>query len=85
MSVRSLPESSNPYLSGNLAPVDKEVTAFDLKVTGQIPTELNGRYLRNGQSMNDIDQTRTIGSLVTGWCMAFDCARARQSGIEIAG
>lgn len=56
MSVRALPESSNPFLSGNLAPVDKEVTAFDLKVTGQIPAELNGRYLRNGPNpMSDID------------------------------
>lgn len=56
MSTRSLPESSNPFLSGNLAPVDVEITAFDLKVTGRIPPELDGRYLRNGPNpMNDID------------------------------
>ncbi|MGP8303232.1 carotenoid oxygenase family protein [Streptomyces inhibens] len=38
----------NRYLSGNFAPVTEEVTAYDLPVTGRIPTHLNGRYLRNG-------------------------------------
>ena len=41
-------ESRNPYLEGFLAPVDAEVTATDLKVTGHIPEHLHGRYLRNG-------------------------------------
>ena len=40
--------SSNPFLAGNLAPVDEEVTITDLRVTGTIPLELTGRYLRNG-------------------------------------
>jgi carotenoid cleavage oxygenase len=39
---------ANPYLDDFLAPVDKEVTATDLPVTGQIPDFLDGRYLRNG-------------------------------------
>ena len=30
------------------APVAEEVTAFDLPVTGRVPKELNGRYIRNG-------------------------------------
>lgn len=38
----------NPYLEDFLAPVSAEVTATDLRVTGQIPEHLNGRYLRNG-------------------------------------
>ena len=38
----------NPFLRGNLAPVDTETTAFDLRVTGVLPAELDGRYLRNG-------------------------------------
>ena len=38
----------NPYLAGNFAPVEQEVTAFDLPVTGEIPAELEGRWLRNG-------------------------------------
>jgi carotenoid cleavage dioxygenase len=40
----------NPYLEGNFAPVPHEVTAEagELKVTGTIPPELHGRYLRNG-------------------------------------
>ena len=44
----TLRTSSNPFLAGNLAPVDIETTAFDLQVTGKLPGELTGRYLRNG-------------------------------------
>ena len=40
--------SENPFLSGNFAPVKEEVVATDLRVDGEIPVELNGRYLRNG-------------------------------------
>lgn len=40
--------SANPYLEGNFAPVTEEVTAFDLRVTGEIPRELSGRLLRIG-------------------------------------
>ena len=36
------------YLRGNYAPVESEVDAFDLPVEGQLPSELNGRFLRNG-------------------------------------
>jgi len=36
------------HLRGNYAPVAEELTAFDLPVTGAIPRELSGLYLRNG-------------------------------------
>ncbi|GLY63929.1 carotenoid oxygenase family protein [Amycolatopsis taiwanensis] len=36
------------HLRGNYAPVTDELTAYDLPVTGSIPPELNGWYLRNG-------------------------------------
>ncbi len=36
------------YLSGNLAPVTDEITVEDLEVTGSVPSELEGRWLRNG-------------------------------------
>jgi carotenoid cleavage dioxygenase len=39
---------TNPFLEGNLAPVHEEVTEFDLTVTGRLPEQLTGRYLRNG-------------------------------------
>lgn len=39
---------ANRYLEGLYAPVDVEVTALDLEVTGALPVELDGRYLRNG-------------------------------------
>jgi 8'-apo-carotenoid 13,14-cleaving dioxygenase len=38
----------NRYLQGPYGPVSHEVTAFDLPVEGEIPAELEGRYLRNG-------------------------------------
>ncbi|HVB90502.1 MAG TPA: carotenoid oxygenase family protein [Acidimicrobiales bacterium] len=40
--------TTNPYLEGNFAPVLDEVTVTDLVVTGEVPEELNGRYLRIG-------------------------------------
>ncbi|GGD14935.1 hypothetical protein GCM10007231_12350 [Nocardioides daphniae] len=36
------------YLTGNYAPVATEVTATDLEVTGAVPPDLAGRYLRTG-------------------------------------
>jgi len=41
-------EHRNPFLEGNLAPVTEETTVFDLKITGTLPPELDGRYVRNG-------------------------------------
>ncbi|MDT5313331.1 MAG: carotenoid cleavage oxygenase [Mycobacterium sp.] len=46
--VEARPDTYNPYLSGFLAPVAAELTAVDLRVTGDIPEHLHGRYLRNG-------------------------------------
>lgn len=39
---------TNRYLCDNYAPVSEEVTAFDLEVIGELPADLNGRYVRNG-------------------------------------
>ncbi|MEV4897036.1 carotenoid oxygenase family protein [Nonomuraea sp. NPDC055795] len=39
---------SNRYLEGPFAPVTEEVTALDLPVTGRLPADLDGRYLRMG-------------------------------------
>lgn len=36
------------WLSGNFAPVDKEVVSFDLPVSGALPPELTGVFMRNG-------------------------------------
>jgi carotenoid cleavage dioxygenase-like enzyme len=43
------------FLQGAFAPVTQEVSAFDLPVSGQIPAELNGRYLRNGPNPLGLD------------------------------
>jgi len=46
--MRQLADPLPFYLQGNFAPVSEEVTAHDLPVTGAIPPELSGLYLRNG-------------------------------------
>lgn len=41
--------SPNPYLSGNYAPVGREIVDEDLRVvSGRIPEDLKGAYMRNG-------------------------------------
>jgi carotenoid cleavage dioxygenase-like enzyme len=41
-------EVENLFLSGNFAPVHEEVTADNLRVTGELPAGLNGMFIRNG-------------------------------------
>jgi carotenoid cleavage dioxygenase len=53
-----------PYKSG-FAPVTEEITAFDLEVTGRIPAEFNGRYLRNGPNPLSLDDP-SAGHLFLG-------------------
>ena len=49
----------NSWLQGPFAPVDQEVTAYDLKVSGTIPRELeDGRLLRVGP--NPIDPQNPV-------------------------
>ena len=45
----------NRFLQGPFAPVEEELTAFDLPVTGTLPAELNGLYLRNGPNTLGLD------------------------------
>lgn len=40
--------ATSRWVQGPFAPVEVETTAFDLTVTGTLPPELDGRYLRNG-------------------------------------
>ena len=42
------PLPRSPYLSGNYGPVEREVTATDLTVTGRLPVALSGYFVRNG-------------------------------------
>lgn len=45
-----------PYNVGCFAPLREEVTARELRVTGKIPAELSGRYVRNGpNAMRPLD------------------------------
>ncbi len=43
------------FLAGAFAPVSEESTAFDLEVSGTIPPELTGTYLRNGPNPRVLD------------------------------
>lgn len=48
--------AANPYLEGDYAPVDAEVTLTDLDVVGNVPEHLDGRYLRIGPNpIGDVD------------------------------
>ena len=48
MSIAENVEFSNPHLQGNNRPVYDEITATDLEVIGQIPTDIEGSFLRIG-------------------------------------
>ncbi|HKJ25143.1 MAG TPA: carotenoid oxygenase family protein, partial [Myxococcota bacterium] len=50
--------TTSPYLTGNFAPVDDELTALDLEVTGALPTELTGRLLRIGPNPVSADREK---------------------------
>lgn len=48
--------AENLCLQRNFGPVAKETTATELQVTGTIPMDLNGRFLRNGPNPGlDVD------------------------------
>nr|WP_237536146.1 carotenoid oxygenase family protein [Streptomyces sp. SID3343] len=44
-------------MKGNFAPISDEVSVDDLPVTGTLPPELNGRYLRVGPNPTGPDET----------------------------
>lgn len=39
---------TNPFLSGRFAPVHREIDTTDVRVEGDLPTDLTGAYVRNG-------------------------------------
>lgn len=48
--------TGSKWLTGVYAPVHTECTTFDLPVIGELPSELDGRYLRNGPNpVGDVD------------------------------
>lgn len=49
----SASDAPAPHMAGNFAPVAEELTAYDLPVTGTIPSELTGWFLRNGPNPRD--------------------------------
>ncbi|MFE9247386.1 carotenoid oxygenase family protein [Streptomyces sp. NPDC007088] len=49
---------SLPFLEGAFAPVTEELTAFGLEVTGRVPRDLDGRYLRTGPNPLGLEDPR---------------------------
>ena len=49
----------NVYLQGNYAPVKKEIIETGLKVTGNIPQDLSGLFLRNGSNPLSVPNEET--------------------------
>jgi carotenoid cleavage dioxygenase-like enzyme len=60
------PSAKSRFFQGPFAPVTEEITAFDLPLTGQLPVELNGRYLRNGPNPMSLDDPNYHWFLGTG-------------------
>ncbi|MFP8879524.1 MAG: 9-cis-epoxycarotenoid dioxygenase, partial [Myxococcota bacterium] len=50
MTTADIEEAKPWHLSGNYAAVMDELTEHDLAVTGAIPKELDGLYIRNGSN-----------------------------------
>ena len=53
MAADQAQQTKSFHLDGNYAPVTTEITAENLRVTGALPTELSGRYFRNGPNPRD--------------------------------
>ncbi|MFE0101852.1 carotenoid oxygenase family protein [Streptomyces sp. NPDC059009] len=51
-------EPGHPFLEGAYTPLREELTEFDLPVTGRIPAELNGRYLRVGPNALGVEDPK---------------------------
>ncbi len=75
----------SPYRRGHFAPVREEVTAFDLPVTGIIPEDLDGRYLRNGPNPLGVEHPRFHYYLGAGMIHGVRISGAAPSGIAIDG
>ncbi|UUV32858.1 carotenoid oxygenase family protein [Amycolatopsis roodepoortensis] len=57
-SAFAAPNPRYPFVEGAFEPVKEEVTAFGLPVTGRIPQDLCGRYLRTGPNVLGLEDPR---------------------------
>ena len=54
--MAAVPDTTPSHLQGNGRPTTEEQTITELKVTGSIPAELDGRYVRNGANpLGEVD------------------------------
>jgi carotenoid cleavage dioxygenase len=71
------------HLTGNFAPVEREVTAFDLRVEGSLPPELTGLYVR--QAPNPKTGASQHWFLGDGMLHGFASSAGGPSGSATAG
>ena len=57
--ISGISAKENYYLQGNYAPVNNLISETGLKVTGQIPKDLSGLFVRNGP--NPMSSVNIIG------------------------
>ena len=72
------------YLDGNFAPVATEVTATDLEVTGAVPPDLAGRYVRTGPNPFAADPDNHHWFLGDGMVHGVDLHGGRPPGTATA-
>lgn len=76
------PQEKHPFLSGNFAPVDKEVRLTPCLVEGEIPDCLiGGQYIRNGGNpLPGLEASRASHWFDgDGECKRLDCFCAKRS------
>jgi hypothetical protein len=75
----------NRFLEGPLAPIEEEITAFGLPVTGSLPAELNGRYLRNGPNPLGLDDRKRPGGNTSPTTSTTAAELARHAAAGVLG
>jgi len=90
MSEAAILESTNPHLQGNNVPVFEEVTATDMEVIGEIPSDISGSFLRVGPNpfyVPDTDRYHIFDGdgMIHGVHIAAGTATYRNRFIDSAG
>ena len=69
-------DDAHPYRTGAWRPQTVEYDAWGLDVDGEVPTDLNGVYLRNTENPLLAPSSATTPSTATAWSMPCRSRRA---------
>ena len=78
------PFPKHPNLTGGFAPIQMECDVRDVVVVGEVPSDLNGSFYRNGPNPQFAPVAFITGLLVTAWCMP-SISKTVESAIAIVG